>query len=655
MKRIFTMAMALLLIISVSVINVSAEENTVVYINGKLSSSISVKNVSGDVYICVEEFFEHFLKRYGAYVEYGEYDRIISSSAYIDFTFTEEYDEDRPRIDTEVYFYYNSYDDSWSFNCDEECLKYFDITLSECEYKYDSYKFELKKPLFEVDSEHHYAYYGDIKKILKFNLISAPEINSVAIYKDMKVPNNITVYDKKGSPVEINSLFKNEYIKAGYKTNFEDVIILPESKTITAEGIKVSLNGALLEFDVVPTIIKERTMVPLRKIFEALCSEVVWQKETQTVVSKRDNTTVCFTVGSDKMTVNGEVITVDSPATIIDGRMLVPIRALSEAFGLKVEWDEENSLVILRESKYEDVETTLLYNLSNQVVEVPDFEADSFKEKGWLTEKPIKMYAADGRTQLVAVEQVENNKKVGWYIEPVTLIYAPNGRTQTVAVGEVDKYIAAGWYDTPVVTICAEDGRAMVIEKEVLEDYKNVGWYYGKPIRIYSSNGTSKLIGENEKEDYFSQGWYNEPVTMMYATDGRTEYVKKSLVEKWQQVGWYTEPVYVMYSVSNGKCNQTNVVQSELEKYKKSGWRTDEPKKYIKEYRYVDCSICDGLGYTYEKEFIGASDYSKISGNRTYTGGAASFNLNPYKTVKEQCRSCSGSGHRKAPVYYYYY
>jgi len=50
-------------------------------------------------------------------------------------------------------------------------------------------------------------------------------------------------------------------------------------------------------------------------------------------------TTITTTIGSDQMTVNGQTITIDSPAVIIDGRTLVPLRAISEAFGAEVSWE----------------------------------------------------------------------------------------------------------------------------------------------------------------------------------------------------------------------------------------------------------------------------------------------------------------------------
>ena len=128
-------------------------------------------------------------------------------------------------------------------------------------------------------------------------------------------------------------------------------------------------------------------MVPLRAIFEALSATVDWKAETQTVVSVKDKTTISLTIGSNAMYVNNKKIILDSPAKEVNGRTLVPVRAISEAFGVKVDWDESNFLVILREPKYVNLKTKLMYNSSNQIIEVPEFEVNLYENDGWTTGK----------------------------------------------------------------------------------------------------------------------------------------------------------------------------------------------------------------------------------------------------------------------------
>ncbi|WP_432661957.1 copper amine oxidase N-terminal domain-containing protein [Wukongibacter baidiensis] len=109
--------------------------------------------------------------------------------------------------------------------------------------------------------------------------------------------------------------------------------------------IKVSVDGNLIEFDVSPKIISGRTLVPLRAVFEALDVEPVWNGETRTVTVSNEKITIALPIGSKIVTVNNYQIELDVPATIVDGRTLVPTRFIAESFGALVDWDNETRTV----------------------------------------------------------------------------------------------------------------------------------------------------------------------------------------------------------------------------------------------------------------------------------------------------------------------
>lgn len=115
----------------------------------------------------------------------------------------------------------------------------------------------------------------------------------------------------------------------------------------TVNNITVTINGRNIEFDVPPQLINDRTMVPLRAIFEALEATVDWDNETKTVTSKRDDTTISLTINNPTMYVNGKAIMLDSPACLINDRTLVPVRAISEAFKARVYWNNEAHTVAI--------------------------------------------------------------------------------------------------------------------------------------------------------------------------------------------------------------------------------------------------------------------------------------------------------------------
>jgi len=96
-----------------------------------------------------------------------------------------------------------------------------------------------------------------------------------------------------------------------------------------------------------PEIVNGRTLVPLRSIFEAIGATVEWDDSTQTVTAKKDKTIVSLQIGSAQMNVNGTVKTLDVPATLMNGRTMVPVRAISEAFGCTVGWSDNTQTVTL--------------------------------------------------------------------------------------------------------------------------------------------------------------------------------------------------------------------------------------------------------------------------------------------------------------------
>ncbi len=116
------------------------------------------------------------------------------------------------------------------------------------------------------------------------------------------------------------------------------------------QSANVTVDGKKLSFDQQPLMIDDRVLVPARAVFEALGASVNWDESAQTVTAVKGGNTVSLVIDSDRMYVNGQIKTLDVPAMVINDRTLVPARAVSEAFGCSVKWDEVYSTVIV-ESK----------------------------------------------------------------------------------------------------------------------------------------------------------------------------------------------------------------------------------------------------------------------------------------------------------------
>lgn len=127
------------------------------------------------------------------------------------------------------------------------------------------------------------------------------------------------------------------------------VSMLPASFAAN-DDIKVIVDGTELvisEEDTKPFVEDGRTLVPMRAIFEALGATVEWDDATKTVTGVSDSGSVEMQVGSDTIKINGNDVPVDVPAQIVDGRTVVPVRVISEGLNCDVDWSQETKTVII--------------------------------------------------------------------------------------------------------------------------------------------------------------------------------------------------------------------------------------------------------------------------------------------------------------------
>ncbi len=111
-------------------------------------------------------------------------------------------------------------------------------------------------------------------------------------------------------------------------------VAVNSAKTITLQiGSNIlNNNGTEVVLDVPAQTINDRTMIPVRAIFEALGAEVSWNGDTQTVTAVWDDIVISLQIGSNLLYQNREAKELDLPAQLVDSRTLVPVRAVTESF-----------------------------------------------------------------------------------------------------------------------------------------------------------------------------------------------------------------------------------------------------------------------------------------------------------------------------------
>lgn len=111
--------------------------------------------------------------------------------------------------------------------------------------------------------------------------------------------------------------------------------------------IRVYYNGTEIAFDQKPFIENDYTLVPMRAIFETLGAVVSWDDATNTAIAEKGQTILHIQIGSSVLYKNDAEIPLGQPALLVRDRTFVPLRAVSEAFAVNVQWDEENQCVWL--------------------------------------------------------------------------------------------------------------------------------------------------------------------------------------------------------------------------------------------------------------------------------------------------------------------
>lgn len=117
-----------------------------------------------------------------------------------------------------------------------------------------------------------------------------------------------------------------------------------------ANDVKVFVNGQELKTDQGATIIDGRTLVPLRAIFEALGADVEWDDVTKSVEARKRMKKVSLQIGSKAIYINQIKKEIDVSAMLINDRTMVPARAVSEALDAEVSWDGDTRTVYIESS-----------------------------------------------------------------------------------------------------------------------------------------------------------------------------------------------------------------------------------------------------------------------------------------------------------------
>lgn len=138
-----------------------------------------------------------------------------------------------------------------------------------------------------------------------------------------------------------------KYSKYGDALYVEHVLAYYEN-AMEYSGAKVRIDDKLVKFsEQHPIIDNGYTLIPIRAVSETLGADVEWDGDAGIVTITKSDDAIILAIGSSTAYVNNDRYELECSAEVVNGRTLVPIRFVAEAFGNTVEWDGESRTVLI--------------------------------------------------------------------------------------------------------------------------------------------------------------------------------------------------------------------------------------------------------------------------------------------------------------------
>ena len=131
------------------------------------------------------------------------------------------------------------------------------------------------------------------------------------------------------------------------------IMVGTTSLSFAEKKVSIQIDGKPMKNGAGAIIMKNRTMVPFRAVFEELGADMIqWDKETKTVTGVKGDTTIILSIGNNVCFVNGEPQTVEVPPVILNSSTLIPLSFVSEKLGYHVGWQANTKTVKIMSDEY---------------------------------------------------------------------------------------------------------------------------------------------------------------------------------------------------------------------------------------------------------------------------------------------------------------
>lgn len=186
---------------------------------------------------------------------------------------------------------------------------------------------------------------------------------SITLYNDTsnELGSTYSSQNQVKARIKTDYLEKGSYYVLVKRNNYNDLseadynikVAKANKKTITMQiGNPTFINeGKTLNIEengTVPVVIDGRTLVPIRAIIEGMGGTVDWDGNSQKVTLNYYSDKIELNIDKTRAYINGSSKTLDVAPRIINDRTMLPIRFISENFGCDVDWDGNTQTVTIK-------------------------------------------------------------------------------------------------------------------------------------------------------------------------------------------------------------------------------------------------------------------------------------------------------------------
>ncbi|MDD3270294.1 MAG: copper amine oxidase N-terminal domain-containing protein [Syntrophomonadaceae bacterium] len=124
-----------------------------------------------------------------------------------------------------------------------------------------------------------------------------------------------------------------------------NIVLKVGSGKMTVKGIEKDVDPG---YDTTPLIVNGSTFIPVRAVIESLGGSVEWDDSSKKTTITLDNTSVVLQIGNASATVNGVAKSLETlPFIAQSGRVMLPVRFVTENLGHSVAWDGSSQSIII--------------------------------------------------------------------------------------------------------------------------------------------------------------------------------------------------------------------------------------------------------------------------------------------------------------------